>query len=66
MLHHDSGIAVEIKQATFWFQNGSRGFAASHSPKPGNGAYKIPCALEMSSDVSGARGGPGKSLAEPA
>jgi hypothetical protein len=42
------------------------GFAASHSVKLDNGADKNFRALEMSSDVSNARGGPEKSLAEPA
>src|SRR5665213_4428003 len=46
-------------------QNGSAGFAASHSLNFGNGFDKTVCTLEMSSDVSSARGGPGKFLARP-
>jgi hypothetical protein len=45
-------------------QNFSSGFATSQPVKPGSGTDKIFCALEMSRDVSGARGWPGKSLAE--
>ena len=46
-------------------QNSASGFAASHPLKPGSGLDKTCCTLEMSSDVSSARVGPGKFLAEP-
>jgi hypothetical protein len=47
------------------FQNDSFGFVASHSVKLSKGLDKTFCALEMFSDVSNARGEPGKSLAKP-